>query len=317
MARIRSIKPEFWTDFRMAQELTRDQRLFYIGLWNEADDEGRFLAHPRRLLGAILPYERDITEAFIEDSLSTLADTGRVVLYVVDGEPYGELVKFKDHQRINRPSASKIPCPPKDSSHSMSPHGAVSESITEPSPPEQGTGSREGGAGSRDNEQPVSNETGADEPPEDGATDENNPESERQKRFWAEWMPKVRTAWGGKRPPRDAADAYMAKHGRPLTDRNECDIGWRMAKSMDDDRFDGTELALHFADVAIERHAGEPFTFLYLYARSGREGYNEILAEAQKRCPTKDDDRMATPNALEQARRFIDAAKARQEGRAA
>lgn len=144
MARIRAIKPDFWQDYRTAQDLSRDQRLFYIGLWNEADDEGRFLAHPRRLLGAIFPYERDLSESFVIDSLSVLAATGRLVLYTVGNEPYGQLTKFAKHQRINRPSPSRIPAPPKDlpdpAEQSLSIHGMV----TDRSPGEQGTGKGKG-----------------------------------------------------------------------------------------------------------------------------------------------------------------------------
>lgn len=114
MARIRTIKPEFWSDYKLAAELTREQRLFYIALWNEADDEGRFLAHPRRLLGIVFPFETDISESFIEDSLRVLAETQRVLLYDVGGTPYGELTKFTEHQKINRPSSSRIPAPNND-----------------------------------------------------------------------------------------------------------------------------------------------------------------------------------------------------------
>jgi len=148
--RIRSIKPEFWTDYRLARDLTRDQRMFYIGLWNEADDEGRFMAHPRRLLGAIFPYEHDLTEGSVSDSLRALAATGRLVVYEVDGEPYGQLVKFHDHQRINRPTPSRIPAPDKAASilldDSVRAHGGLSEG----SPLELGARSVELGARSRE-----------------------------------------------------------------------------------------------------------------------------------------------------------------------
>jgi hypothetical protein len=131
VARIRTIKPDFWGDSRCAKELTRDRRLFYIGLWNEADDEGRFLAHPRRLLGAIFPYEKDLTEEWVSDSLRALAETKRLILYVADGEPYGQLVKFLDHQKINRPTPSKIPSPDNELSivtdYSVNGHGEITE----------------------------------------------------------------------------------------------------------------------------------------------------------------------------------------------
>ena len=38
MARIRSIKPEFWDDRKLAKRASRDARLLYIALWNLADE---------------------------------------------------------------------------------------------------------------------------------------------------------------------------------------------------------------------------------------------------------------------------------------
>ncbi|HEX9639761.1 MAG TPA: hypothetical protein VGB13_00445 [Candidatus Krumholzibacteria bacterium] len=148
MARIRSIKPEYWQDQKLAADLTRDQRLLYIALWNEADDEGRFIAHPRRLLGVTFPYDMDIGEPFIEDSLRALAATKRIVLYEVDGERYGQLTKFGEHQRINRPTPSKLPSP-KDVTDSRRAHGGLMDgSPPSRAPKEQGIGSREQGTGS-------------------------------------------------------------------------------------------------------------------------------------------------------------------------
>ena len=126
MARIRTIKPEFWGDYRMAQELSRDERLFYIALWNQADDEGRFLAHPRRLLGAVFPYDEDITAKHVREWLNKLAATDRLTLYTVNSEPYAQLTHFSKHQKINRPQPSRIP-PPDGDAHSVNIHGTFSE----------------------------------------------------------------------------------------------------------------------------------------------------------------------------------------------
>ncbi|HBS0572930.1 TPA: DnaT-like ssDNA-binding domain-containing protein, partial [Klebsiella pneumoniae] len=46
MARIRTIKPEFWTDEDMA-EVSEPACLLAIGLLNYADDEGYFNANPK------------------------------------------------------------------------------------------------------------------------------------------------------------------------------------------------------------------------------------------------------------------------------
>ena len=45
MARIRTIKPQFWDDLKIGR-LSRDARLLYIGLWNFADDLGVVIADP-------------------------------------------------------------------------------------------------------------------------------------------------------------------------------------------------------------------------------------------------------------------------------
>jgi hypothetical protein len=124
MPRIRTIKPDFWADMRLARDLSRDQRLFYIGLWNQADDVGRFLAHPRRLVGAIFPYDEDLGPSFASEALSLLASTGRLVLYTVNDEPYGQLNNFNKHQKISHPTATKIPGP----DGSVNPPGILPES---------------------------------------------------------------------------------------------------------------------------------------------------------------------------------------------
>src|SRR5690606_30621211 len=108
----------------------------YIGLWNLADDEGRFAAHPRILLGALFPFDEDIGPEFIEAGLRQLAATGRLLLYEINGERYGQLTKFAKHQKINRPTKSRIPPPPAellacDERH-VNAHGAFSEpSVTD------------------------------------------------------------------------------------------------------------------------------------------------------------------------------------------
>lgn len=54
MARIRTIKPEFWTDEDMA-EVSEPACLLAIGLLNYADDEGYFNANPKLIKAAVFP----------------------------------------------------------------------------------------------------------------------------------------------------------------------------------------------------------------------------------------------------------------------
>ncbi len=53
--RIRQVRPEFWTDETLAA-LPDGARLFYIGLWNVADDAGWFEWRPARLGALLYPY---------------------------------------------------------------------------------------------------------------------------------------------------------------------------------------------------------------------------------------------------------------------
>ena len=56
MARIRTIKPEFWEDEKLTK-LPLHARLLFIGTWNFADDNGLLLANPVLMKSHIFPYE--------------------------------------------------------------------------------------------------------------------------------------------------------------------------------------------------------------------------------------------------------------------
>src|SRR4051812_48325400 len=76
MARIRSVKPEFWTDEKVA-ELSRDARLTFLGLISAlADDDGRMKGNPRVVRGMIYPFDEDVTAADIEAHLEEIDQLG-------------------------------------------------------------------------------------------------------------------------------------------------------------------------------------------------------------------------------------------------
>jgi len=54
MARIRSIKPQFWTSEQIA-DCSPNARLLFIGLWNFCDDYGVHPASPARLKMEVFP----------------------------------------------------------------------------------------------------------------------------------------------------------------------------------------------------------------------------------------------------------------------
>jgi hypothetical protein len=139
MARKRMIDPEFWSDDKMC-ELSRDTRLFYIGLWNISDDQGRFEANVSKLKAQIFPLDNDVDKNLIKEFLQALLIKRRILIYQNGENVYGVVLKFLRHQKINRPTPSRIPAPPKDLApedfpndpalfpkNSVSPQGVVSE----------------------------------------------------------------------------------------------------------------------------------------------------------------------------------------------
>ena len=113
MPRIRSVKPSFWGDEKIA-ELSRDARLLFIGLVSLADDDGRFLASHQSIAGYIFPNDHDITHKKLSAWLDELAYQGLVTLYDKGRIRYGAIPKFRKHQRISHPQESTLPPPPHD-----------------------------------------------------------------------------------------------------------------------------------------------------------------------------------------------------------
>ncbi|MEV8636559.1 hypothetical protein AB0395_33420 [Streptosporangium sp. NPDC051023] len=113
MPRIRSVKPEFWSDRKLARQHSRDARLLYIALWNQADEHGRVLGDPRWIKGNCLPYDDDIDEQAVERLLGELIASGRVQPYIVEDDPYLFLPKLAKHQRLEAVKVpSRLPAPP-------------------------------------------------------------------------------------------------------------------------------------------------------------------------------------------------------------
>lgn len=112
MARIRSLKPEFWDDRKLARSTSRDARMLYMGLWNQADEHGRTNGDPLWIKGRVFSYEDDLDVDAVDELLTELVAAGRVVRYVVDGDPYLFLPKLEKHQRLEPgKAASKYPDP--------------------------------------------------------------------------------------------------------------------------------------------------------------------------------------------------------------
>ena len=110
MGRIRSLKPEFPLSETMGR-VTRPARLLFVLLWTQCDDEGRARAAPILLRGTLFPYDQDVTVNDVSEWLIELAREGAIRLYTVGSDRYLEVVNWRKHQRIDRPTPSKIPGP--------------------------------------------------------------------------------------------------------------------------------------------------------------------------------------------------------------
>jgi hypothetical protein len=121
MARIRTIKPEFWTDERLT-ECSLSARLMFIGMWNFADDNGNMGYSAKRIKMQVFPADNIETQPLIDELLTH----GVLSEYSVNGEKFLHIKGFSKHQVINRPSSTAIP-KPQFSEDSVSTHGALTD----------------------------------------------------------------------------------------------------------------------------------------------------------------------------------------------
>jgi hypothetical protein len=113
MARIRSIKPEFWTSEQI-MECSPMARLMFIGLWNFCDDAGRHPRSSRQIKAQIFPGD-DITAGEIDVLIGELSANGLIDEYSVDGKEYFVVTGWH-HQKIDKPQPAKYPPPFEDHS---------------------------------------------------------------------------------------------------------------------------------------------------------------------------------------------------------
>lgn len=118
MARIRSIKPEFWASESLGTRLCgpdgRQARLLFIALWNHAEDHGVCRAAPALLRSVAFPYDEDVTAGDVSRWLRMLDEGGFIVRYERNESSYLWIRSFDEHQRIDRKSKTTLPEPSHD-----------------------------------------------------------------------------------------------------------------------------------------------------------------------------------------------------------
>lgn len=106
MARIRTIKPEFWQHEDLST-LQPEVHMLAASLLNYADDDGFFNANPKLVKAGCLPLRDDSVDTTV--ALLHLSDIGFIKIGTgEDGRRYGSIVNFAKHQVINKKGKSKF-----------------------------------------------------------------------------------------------------------------------------------------------------------------------------------------------------------------
>lgn len=104
MARIRTLKPDFWTDEALS-DCSPTARLLFIGTWSYADDYGNLERSSKQLKAQIFPYDGLKIEPLLEE----LIKAGVLIEYEADGKKYLHIKGFDKHQKVEKRSNPKHP----------------------------------------------------------------------------------------------------------------------------------------------------------------------------------------------------------------
>ena len=102
------ISPDIWQseDFSKLSTLAK---IVFIGMFSNADDEGRGRGKAVYLKSIIFPYDEDIRVADIDKTLSEISSNMSVIFYSHNENVYYELTNWNIWQKVEKPQASKIP----------------------------------------------------------------------------------------------------------------------------------------------------------------------------------------------------------------
>jgi hypothetical protein len=126
---MRTLKPETFTSETLSL-LPVPARWTFAGLWTYVDDDGRGKADPRLIKAAIWPLDDDVTAQDVAEHLDRMEELHLLCRYTHVNRQYLHIVNFAEHQRPNRPVASKLPECTKPThggltEDSLSPHGGL------------------------------------------------------------------------------------------------------------------------------------------------------------------------------------------------
>ena len=154
MARIRTIKPEFFDDEDIAA-MSFPARLAFIGLWQQADREGRLKDRPVRLKARIFPFD----DVDMNDLLDEIARHKFIRRYCVGDLALIQVRTLGRHQHIGAREPESV-LPPFDEKQVPEPAHTQPQQVPEPAGRE-GNGKEGNGKGTDDSAVPLRSTTPA------------------------------------------------------------------------------------------------------------------------------------------------------------
>jgi hypothetical protein len=103
------IDPAFWQSYTMAK-LTQRQRLLFIGLFSNADDQGRLKGHPGIVKSLVFPVD-DLSHDVVRGDLAAIQAVGSIFIYQVEGNDYIQITNWWRYQSPQWAYTSPIPAP--------------------------------------------------------------------------------------------------------------------------------------------------------------------------------------------------------------
>lgn len=106
MARIRTIKPEFWQDEKL-MPLSDTARLLFLGLISMADDYGRLVYNPKLIEALLFDPDGPDRSRDVRECLANLSRIGRVIVgKASSGQRVLQIVNWEKHQKVDKPNKS-------------------------------------------------------------------------------------------------------------------------------------------------------------------------------------------------------------------
>ena len=102
--RNRMIKKEFWNSHRILS-ISIPERLLFISMFNVADDDGILKNSSLQMKSVTFSCDLEITLGMVQEYIKSLLGVGLIELN--DDKSLIRIVKWKDHQRIDKPTPSR------------------------------------------------------------------------------------------------------------------------------------------------------------------------------------------------------------------